>query len=251
MNGSDITMVVSGDWTEPLSPSAPDKAAAQRRQEFQIGWFLDPIYYGQYPASMRQALGSRLPSFSSAQSHQLKGSADYLAINHYTSRFGAAPQSACPSLPSNGWDDDQCCVTSTASATGEPIGPQAGSDWLLAVPWGLRKLLVWLSERYQHPVIIVTENGCDDLDGPSAGLNDTFRIRYHQDYLAALKEAVLAGVDVRGYFVWSLLDNFEWGDGFSRRFGLYHVADLTGSLVRTPKASVEWFRGFISSWRLD
>jgi len=241
-----ITMVISGDWTEPdVNPG--DAAAAQRRQEFQIGWFGDPIWYGDYPASMRRLVGDRLPQFTEQQRHALHGSADYFAINHYTSRYGQA--TTCPSQHSTGWDDDQCCVATVDSRKGVPIGIRPGSpDWLYSVPWGLRKLLVWLQERYAPAGgITVTENGCaDPAPGGRGMLNDTWRIQYHDAYLNAVRDAITKdGVDVRGYFVWSLLDNFEWGDGFNTRFGLYAVENLR----RIPKASVEWFAKTIEQWR--
>ena len=193
---------------------------------------------------MRQLVGNRLPHFTEQQRHALLGSADYFAINHYTSRYGQA--TTCPSQHSTGWDDDQCCVATVDSRKGVPIGIRPGGpDWLYSVPWGLRKLLVWLQERYTPAGgITITENGCADPAGGGM-LNDTWRIQYHDAYLNAVRDAITKdGVDVRGYFVWSLLDNFEWGDGFYTRFGLYAVENLQ----RIPKASVAWFRETIEGW---
>ena len=94
--------------------------------------------------------------------------------------------------------------------------------------------------------MLVTENGADDP--PGTGLNDTFRIAYHEGYLADLRRAQLAGVRVTGYFVWSLLDNFEWGDGYHSKFGLYALDLASHDLPRIPKASVAWFQQAIRNW---
>ena len=126
-----------------------------------------------------------------------------------------------------------------------PIGPVAGSDWLYSVPWGLEKLLCWVNRTYGAPPIYITENGCDDVEG--TGVDDIFRVQYLHGYLSSVAQAILDGVDVRGYFVWSLLDNFEWGDGVSRRFGLYHVT-YGEALARTPKRSVSWFSKAAREW---
>ena len=228
--------------------------------------------------------GDRLPHFTVEQSRLVKGSVDYFALNHYTSRstlehsfdgplsfshvpfstffyirFGQAPTVAECALrsgnASRGWDDDQCCVASPVSRNGTVIGPVAGSDWLYVVPWGLRRLLGWISTRYEGVPILITENGCDDPlqvepmeqlmveAHADIRLNDTLRIEYLSSYLGAMQKAMHEdGVDVRGYFVWSLLDNFEWADGTSKRFGLYYVEDagIFPTLQRMEKASVGW-----------
>ena len=264
---SSIAMVVSGDWTEPLLTPA-DAAAAQRRQEFQIGWFADPVFFGDYPQSMKNGVGGgRLPTFTAEERALLRGSADWFALNHYTSRYGQAVNtSACSSSSSGGggggdrganisggrgWDEDQCCNVRTAGTDGTPIGPHAaGSDWFYSVPWGMRRLLGWVGRRYPGVPIVVTENGCvDPVPGPGlpSPLNDTFRLQYLQGYLEAVRLAIVEdGVDVRGYFLWSLLDNVEWGDGLRDAFGLFRVD--RASLTRTAKASVDWVSRYIRLW---
>jgi beta-glucosidase len=258
---STITMVISGDWTEPWNSADPrDAEASQRRQEFQIGWFGDPIFFGNYPKSMREGIGGgRLPEFTAKEQRLLRGSVDYFALNHYTSRYGQTPNSSICSeggganiSGGEGWDQDQCCSALTTDRWGRPIGPRPeGSEWLFSVPWGLRSLLRWVAHRYNNSPIVVTENGCvDPVQAAQAPkeVNDTFRIAYHQGYLAALRRAMIEDkVDIRGYFVWSLLDNVEWGDGFRDRFGLYSVD--RPSLDRIPKASVRWISDYIRKWK--
>jgi len=126
----------------------------------------------------------------------------------------------------------------------------ADPDWDLTdmqwpvVPWGLRDLLLWITERYDSPPIYITENGCampDELvDGK---VNDPRRIAFLDGYLGACHEAIQQGADLRGYFVWSLMDNFEWASGYDKRFGMIHINFDT--LERTPKASAKWYAGVI------
>ncbi len=115
------------------------------------------------------------------------------------------------------------------------------------VPWGLGKLLHWIDERYDSPDIYITENGAAFDDPPAAhGLvDDGARVRYLGDHLRVARAALAAGSDLRGYFVWSLLDNFEWQHGYSRRFGIVHV-DFA-SQRRTPKHSAWFYRDVIHS----
>ena len=121
---------------------------------------------------------------------------------------------------------------------------------------GLRALLSWLKLRYANRFsvpIVITENGC--YDPTPSTLDDRFRVEYLSAYLNNVQKAIEEdGVDVRGYFIWSLLDNFEWSDGYSKRFGLYAVDDQNtqvslASLERTPKASVWWLKKYIQKYR--
>lgn len=118
------------------------------------------------------------------------------------------------------------------------------------VPEALTELLRALHARYPRlPPVWITENGSAEADavGPDGRVHDTARTDYLADHLAAVAEAVSAGVDVRGYYVWSLLDNFEWARGYGQRFGLVHVDYDT--LTRTPKDSYHWFRALITAHR--
>ena len=112
-------------------------------------------------------------------------------------------------------------------------------NWAVA-PWGCGKLLQWIDARYDRPTIVITENGCafDDkmVDGE---INDIDRIEYYRNYLEECHLAMNTGVDLKGYFAWSFLDNFEWAMGYSKTFGLNHVNYDT--FERTPKASSKWF----------
>ncbi|CAA2987927.1 beta-glucosidase 40, partial [Olea europaea subsp. europaea] len=134
---------------------------------------------------------------------------------------------------------------------GKPIADRAHSIWLYIVPHGIRSLMNYIREKYGNPLVIITENGMDDGNSPFVSikdaLKDTKRIKYHNDYLANLLAAIVEdGCNVKGYFVWSLLDNWEWAAGFSSRFGLYYV-DYNDNLKRYAKDSVKWFKNFLSS----
>ena len=123
------------------------------------------------------------------------------------------------------------------------------SPWLYVYPAGIRGLLNWVYQRYHHPTYI-TENGVD-VPNESAltiaqALEDQFRVDYLSGYLAHLQLAVEDGVDVRGYFVWSLLDNFEWNDGYWMRFGIHYVDYHSDVLARYPKRSAQFYSDFVT-----
>ncbi|KAJ3056274.1 Beta-glucosidase 1B [Rhizophlyctis rosea] len=240
--GGQIGITLNGDWAEPFDDTAENVAAAQRKLEFNIGRFADPVYLsGDYPPSMRAQLGDRLPTFTKEESALLKGSSDFYGMNHYTTNY-VWNRNEPPTL------DDQLgnVLKGFISKDGEELGPPAESPWLRPCPWGFRKLLNWLWNRYQTPIYI-TENGCSvkgesDL-GVEQAVHDTYRVNYFKGYLENLLLAVFDdGVQIRGYMAWSLLDNFEWADGYTCRFGVTYVDYKT--LERTPKESGKFIKKF-------
>jgi beta-glucosidase len=186
---------------------------------------------------MRERLGDRLPHFTDAESARLKGSADFFGLNHYTTMYAAnASDSPIANFAhdNNGMAADQGVVLSS-----DPNWKKTQMEWNI-VPWGFRKLLQWIEARYDSPAIYVTENGCAMPDFVENGkINDSRRIDFFNGYLNAAHEALAAKVKLQGYFAWSFMDNFEWGEGYSKRFGLHHVDYATGR--RTPKASAQWY----------
>jgi len=127
----------------------------------------------------------------------------------------------------------------------DPNGPKTQMGWIIE-PGGLHDLLTWINREYTLPPLYLTENGmaADDHVATDGTVPDSQRIGYLDGHLRAAHRAIGEGVDLRGYFVWSLLDNFEWAFGLERRFGLVHVDYPTGR--RTPKASASWYRQVIS-----
>jgi beta-glucosidase len=259
-------------------------AAAERHNVFQSAWFGDPITFGDYPALMRELVGSRLPVFTEEQKRRLKGSYDFLGLNHYSTKYyspappsphtdteeGDSSSSSSRALfdssgdsATAGWFADQSVVESPRDSAGSSAGPQAASPWLQVVPNGFKDAILWNTHRYTTqvdgtPLIIITENGCD-VPGEGQGqgewgseplaqvLHDEFRIAYYDGYLQALQQAREQGATVGGYFAWSLLDNFEWADGYSYRFGLTFVDYTSPSRTRIPKASSHWYRDYVKA----
>ncbi|OAQ95741.1 hypothetical protein LLEC1_04153 [Akanthomyces lecanii] len=236
-HGGEIGIVLDGDATFPWDPTdAEDIRACNRKTEFSIGWFADPIYIGHYPASMRAQLMSRLPTFTDEERALVKGSSDYYGMNHYTANYIKHREDA-PGLEDYAGNVDVLF----SNKNGDWIGAETESRWLRACPQGFSSLLRWISERYRSPKIYVLENGTsikgeNDLPMDKI-LEDDFRMQYYQGYVREMAAAVrLCGVDVRGYFAWSLMDNFEWAEGYRTRFGVCYV-DYDNGQKRYPKKS--------------
>jgi len=244
---SQIGIALNCLYHAPANPrSASDKEAAQRGNEFELGWFADPLYFGDYPKVMRERAGRRMPVFSADDKKLLKaGRPDFFALNHYTSRLCSNapgfPLSSKPGEPPSYFSDAGVAVKDVWMAA------KADPEWLHMVPWGLRDVLVWIHDRYGAPKIMITENGCacpnESNWQQSSQANDVFRQKQILSYINATWEAInVYGVDVIGYTYWSLLDNFEWADGYKYRFGLVHVDYDTPGKVRQLKDSFKLYQ---------
>eukprot|EP00967_Tisochrysis_lutea_P144213 scaffold268974_cov27-Tisochrysis_lutea.AAC.1 len=235
-----LSIGLNADWREPLTGSAADAAAAQRSMEFTLGWLADPLYFGDYPRSMRVRLGETLPRFTEAQAELLRNSSDFFALQHYSSLMVSQPNATFPPLPESSFHAAEGVRWhNTRGARKNVLG------WDVA-PFGMYKLARWVHERYApRGGIVVTENGFPTRDESGGGAaddkptHDLGRVCYIKQYLQALHRAMREGVNVRGYFVWSLLDSWEWTLGHTARFGLVRVEP--GSLARVPKASASWY----------
>ncbi|KAL0489290.1 beta-glucosidase [Acrasis kona] len=243
--GGFIGMTMNSDWGEPLTDKPEDQDASERMMEFQLGWFADPIFKGDYPPVMRRQAGSLLPTFTYSEKQLLlRAKSDFFGLNHYSTAYVSARSSV-----SN--DNDYFAhmnVSTTHEKDGKPIGVMADSPWLYVVPWGARRIVNWVYNRYRIK-IYVTENGCDvpneDKLPFDQAINDTFRVSYLHGYLNAISEAIQQdNVPVAGYFVWSFMDNYEWADGYAKRFGIHYV-DYAKNNTRTAKASAKWYAELI------
>lgn len=223
--GGAISLALNATFNRPASPDPADAEAAERAMQGFAGWFGDPPCFGDYPAVMRQRLGSLLPQFSDDERKLLRGSADFLALNYY---FSDVVRHA----PGRGPMELELVPIAGA--------PRTDMDWPVT-PDGLTSLLHWLRNRYGRLPTYITENGAAFDDRPDADgfVDDADRIAYLRDHISAAEKAAAGGVDLRGYFVWSLLDNLEWAAGFSKRFGLVHCDRRTQK--RTIKASGRWY----------
>ncbi|XP_057834160.2 beta-glucosidase 12-like [Cryptomeria japonica] len=241
-----IGITLASHWMVPYSKSTSDKKAAQRAIDFMFGWFMDPITEGKYPLTMRNLVGDRLPKFTAHQCSMVKGSFDFVGLNYYTGMYAA--DVSMPPNPINTSYTLDSRVNLTAERNGILIGPEAGSSWLHVYPRGIRELLKYIKHRYENPLIFITENGIDEKNDDTLSLaqalNDTWRINYHSKHLSYIQQAIRGGSNIQGYFAWSLLDNFEWTNGYTVRFGLHYV-DYKNNLHRYPKASAYWFHKFL------
>ena len=226
------------DWRDPATDTEADKAAAQRSVEFFLAWFADPIWKGDYPAVMRELVGDRLPQFSDADKKLLLGSSDFFGLNHYSTALAAEPgQSQGAVTKGNGGIFEDARV----DLSRDPSWELSDMEWPV-VPDGCRKLLQWIHERYDQPDIYITENG---MAHQEQLIDDQPRVHFFKGYLKACEEAIESGVNLKGYFAWSLMDNFEWAFGYERRFGITHI-DF-GTFKRTPKSSYYYLQQVFKS----
>lgn len=241
--GGKIGITLNTMWAEPRNPSDPASVeAAKRDMEFELGWFAGPVWEGDYPACMREAVGDRLPTFSEEEKALLKGSSDFFGLNHYSSQYtvGMMPEAARNSENKTYWLDKG------TTNFHDDAWKKTDMGWSI-VPWGFRNLLLYIHEKY-HPDggIIVTENGLAVAEESLEDVKrDTMRIDFYRDYISGMHEAISKGADVRGYFLWSLMDNFEWAFGYGKRFGLYYVDYKT--MQRLAKPAVKWYADLAST----
>ncbi|GMN55331.1 hypothetical protein TIFTF001_024446 [Ficus carica] len=211
-----IGITIPTHWFVPKFDTEASRKAASRALDFLFGWFMDPVIFGDYPQSMRSIVGRRLPKFSEEQKKQLKGSIDFLGLNYYTGLYAeSAPSSNDPNKSYS--KDNQ--ATTTTYKNGIPIGTPTALDWLFVYPKGIGEILLHIKEKYNNPDIYITENGVADANNKSLpikeALKDNLRIGYFHDHLSYVLKAIKGGVNVKGYYLWTFWDDFEWDAGFT------------------------------------
>ncbi|XP_073963177.1 myrosinase 1-like [Choristoneura fumiferana] len=243
--GGSVGISISANWGDPVTNSTENTEAAENYRAFGFGIFMNPIWSktGDFPKRLKDRVAkrsqeqgyskSRLPSFSQDEIKLIKGSADFLGLNHYTT-FLLSPSTKNHRSPS--FADD----VSVDMTTGEKWA-QSRSLWLKSAPYGLYKVCLYINKHYDYPPIIITENGWSS----DPGLEDSSRSDYIQQYLKALLLAIEDGTDVLGYTYWSLMDNVEWMGGTDERFGLYEVDFDSPARPRTARQSALVYKRII------
>jgi beta-glucosidase len=216
----------------------PETAQAVRRADrFHNRWFLDPLYLGQYPAELFTDLGVAPPPIQDGDFEIIGTPADFLGVNYYNRWVirGHAPVS----------DGDQRAPLGVEYIHDLPHDAVTEMGWEV-YPHGLDLVLEDLTRAYHPPALLVTENGAafQDRWNGDGRVADRRRVAYLRDHLREVERAMEHGAPVAGYFVWSLLDNFEWAEGYSKRFGLIYVDFETQR--RIIKDSGRWYAGFIA-----
>jgi beta-glucosidase len=211
----------------PATDTPEDEAATWRVDGEGNRWFLDAIFRGSYPADLLERNETVAPLVQDGDMEVISAPLDFLGINNYF-RFVVSAGEEGPSFV----QADHAKVTDMG--------------WEV-YPDGLRELLTRVAKDYSPPAIYVTENGAafGDVRGHDGQVHDPERTEYLRSYIGAVGDAIADGAPVKGYFVWSLLDNFEWAYGYSKRFGIVYIDYPT--LERVPKDSFYWYRDFIAS----
>jgi beta-glucosidase len=193
----------------PASESAADVEAADRFDTYLNRQFVDPVLLGEVPTKLAGLFGPAWQDWSAAELASVAQPIDFVGINYYLRLVVR---------------DDPAAGVARAQIVNRADCPRTATGWEI-YPEGLCETLQWVADRYGNPSVYITENGAafDDEVLPDGSLDDGPRVEYMRSHLNACLRAIQAGVDLRGYYVWSLLDNFEWQSGYSKRFGIVHV----------------------------
>jgi beta-glucosidase len=236
-----VSIVMNPASVQPATDSAADRNAARYCNGLESRWLLDPLYGRGYPTDMqadfeRMGVWKESPDYIQPGDMQIIAAPlDLLGVNYYSRQVVAAdpvqpekPEFWRGVLPTN--------------------APRTEFGWEI-YPQGLYDLLAWLKETYAPKSLFIAENGASYSDGPDAtgAVHDTRRVIYLHDHLVQLARAIEAGIPVEGYFHWSLLDNFEWSEGYSQRFGLVHVDFDSPDKKRTIKDSALYYKQVIAA----
>jgi beta-glucosidase len=225
-----VGLVVNLEPKYPASESPEDLAALRRADAYMNRQYLDPVFRGSYPDELREIFGAAWPEFPPSDFALIRQPLDFLGVNYYLRGVTKHDPAAKPVAASN---------------VQQPQHVYTETGWEVYAP-ALTRVLLWVRERYGNIPLYITENGAAFYDPPSpvdGRVHDPLRVWYYREHLRAALNARAKGVDLRGYFAWSLLDNFEWSLGYAKRFGIVHVD--YHSLKRTPKSSALFYADVI------
>ncbi len=260
--GEGATVGISLNLTpvRPASDDEADRSAARRVDGNMNRFFLEPLFRGAYPDDVVADYESWRPGFAVVADGDLEEIAtpiDFLGLNYYSPRTIWAPSGENGArTPPDGFfevaaDRDALAVSLDAvDLAREGCEGTTTMGWVIE-PRGLSEVLERVTRDYTQVPLYVTESGASfsDYTTPEGRVADPERIRYLDGHIRAAHDSVSRGVDLRGYFVWSLLDNFEWAHGYSKRFGIVYVDYPTST--RVPKDSFKWYQGVIAANRLE
>jgi beta-glucosidase len=228
----EIGLVVNIEPKYPASDRPEDIAATNRADAYMNRQYLDPALKGEYPVELKEIFGEAWPDWPASDLADIAQPVDFIGINYYTRNVVRHDETQWPLKAGMVMQ-----VGKTYTETG----------WEVHAP-ALVDLLKWFKQRYGDTPLYITENGAAFYDPPVApedGVQDPLRVAYLKSHIAAVGEAIAAGVDIRGYMLWSLFDNLEWSLGYSKRFGMVHVDFV--SQTRTPKASAHLYSRIVAS----
>ncbi len=227
-----IGLVVNLEPKYPASESPEDLDAVRRADAYMNRQYLDPVFLGKYPEELAQLFGEAWPEWSDEDMRAIKQPIDFLGVNYYTRRVERHHPDYLPLRTKH---------------VPQPQHIETATNWEV-FPEALTRVLLWVKERYGSPPVYITENGAAFYDPPhtiDGRVEDPLRVEYYRQHLRAAHEAMKKGVDLRGYYAWSLLDNYEWAHGYSKRFGIVHVDYETQQ--RTVKSSGRYYSSVIRS----
>jgi len=226
---------------EPATDSEEDKIAAARAHAITNVWFLEPALNGRYPEALAFLPESSM-GIKSGDLDKMRAPLDFIGINLYYRTIASAPSTFERMTHAQQW------LFPVKWTVGQQL-PKTDFGWEVW-PQAMYDMVMRISHDYNRPPIEITESGCSYSDAPDSNgvINDTRRIDYHRQYLQSLARAITDGADVRSYHAWSLMDNFEWAEGYSQRFGLVYVDFKTQQ--RTLKNSGKWYAKVAAENRL-
>ncbi|PZC77129.1 hypothetical protein B5X24_HaOG203683 [Helicoverpa armigera] len=253
--GGQCGITISVNWFGPVTDSAEDAVAAEIKKQGEWGLYAHPIFSteGGFPKELSQKIAeksaaqgyrrSRLPEFTEEEKAFVRGASDFFGVNHYTAKLISATKFKKP-VPVPSFLDDM--------DVGEFIPDRwmaAASEWLKLAPNSLYNALTYLKEKYNNPVFYITENGWSTFK--DRGLHDYDRIIYYRASMESVLKCLDDGVNLKGYMAWSLMDNFEWMQGYVERFGLYQVDFSDPARTRTPRKSAFVYKHIVKHRYVD